>query len=195
MRKILPIIHLASQFATVQRALGYREGHVENDAEHSFQLALVCWSANEQYQLGFNEGLIMKFALVHDLVEVYAGDTDAHGSQAAIASKKEREHKAFEKLKQTYGVFEDLIKTIERYETKTDPEAQLVSIMDKLIPSAHVYFGKGDYCQTHKLSMDEWKHWINRKIKKESLHQKLQVFFEKSLQEIQTDFSEIFYRE
>ena len=195
MKKIIPIIRLASKFATVLRTTGYREGHLENDAEHSYQLALVCWNANEQYNLSFQDELILKFALVHDLVESYAGDTDAHDTQEALASKKDREIEAFQMLKIEYKQFEDMIHTIERYERKNDPEAQLVYLMDKLIPDVNVHFGRGDYYHSRKINLADWKKWLLRKINRESLHPKLIALLDESIREIETNFKDTFYQE
>ena len=145
MKKIIPIINLAATFASVKRTTGYREGHLENDAEHSYQLALVCWSANEQYDLGLKDELILKFALVHDLIEIYVGDIDAFDDKEKIATKKESEAKAFARLKAEYAPFEDMISAIERYEKKAEVEAQLVYVMDKFIVDANIHHSKGDY--------------------------------------------------
>src|SRR3990167_6828 len=163
MKKIIPIIDLATKFAAVNRTVGYRKGHFENDAEHSYQLALVCWSTNEQYHLGLNNELILKFALVHDLVELYAGDTDAHDDKQKIACKKEREEKALKALKAEYK-FDEIINTIERYEKKQDVEAQLVYMMDKFIPGINIHFSKGDYYHSRKIDLVDWKKWLLSKI-------------------------------
>lgn len=195
MNKIIPIINLAAKFASVNRTIGYREGHLENDAEHSYQLALVCWSVNVQYNLKLKDELILKYALVHDLVEVYAGDTDAYDDKIKIASKKEREAKALESLKTQYDKFDEITGIIEKYEKKEDEESQLVYIMDKLIPDVNVYYSKSDYYQSRKININEWRKWLFTKIDYKFLSPKLKSIVDESINEIETNFVNNFYNE
>jgi 5'-deoxynucleotidase YfbR-like HD superfamily hydrolase len=193
MKKIIPIINLAAKFATINRTIGYRDGHLENDAEHSYQLALVCWSANEQYKLGLNNELILKYALVHDLVEVYAGDTDAHDDEQKIAQKKEREEKALEEFKADFK-FDEITTTIDRYEKKQDVEAQLVYVLDKFIPNTNIYFGQANYYLSRKIDISTWRKWLNSKIDFDSLNIKLKPLVEESIKEIETSYRDTFYQ-
>src|SRR5579872_5224896 len=96
--KIFQANKISSEFSLVKRNVGYRKSHRENDSEHSFQLELIAWSANHQYKLGLDDEKILKLALVHDLVEVYTGDIDAHSSKKLNEIKKENERKALQKL-------------------------------------------------------------------------------------------------
>jgi len=194
MNKIVPIINLATKVADVKRTVGYRKGHFENDAEHSYQLALVCWSANKQYNLGLEDELILKFALVHDLVEVYAGDTDAHDDKHKIKSKKENEEKAFEALKADYADFKEILETIQRYEKKHDAEAQLVYTLDKFIPDVNIHHSKGDYYRIRKIDITAWKKWLLNKIDYQSLNPKLKPLVDESINEIETNFNDTFYK-
>ncbi|WP_261870205.1 HD family hydrolase [Psychrobacter sp. JCM 18901] len=47
----------------------------ENSAEHSWHLAMACWSIAELFALDVNHEKLLKMALVHDLGEIDAGDT------------------------------------------------------------------------------------------------------------------------
>ncbi len=62
-------------FAEIERAIPwpYSEGRAENDAEHSYSLTLVGMALGEK--LGLDPGKITYYATVHDLPELYAGDT------------------------------------------------------------------------------------------------------------------------
>jgi 5'-deoxynucleotidase YfbR-like HD superfamily hydrolase len=44
----------------------------ENDVEHSYQLAMLCWFTVMENQLSLDVHKVISYALVHDLVEVYA---------------------------------------------------------------------------------------------------------------------------
>lgn len=63
----------------------------ENDAEHSFLLATLGCAIAQQMSPHLDLGKVSQYALVHDLVEAYAGDTTIWASTEEHASKAERE--------------------------------------------------------------------------------------------------------
>ncbi len=69
----------------------------ENDAEHSWHLAMMAMILEEHSDKPVNISHVLKMTLVHDLVEVYAGDTFAYDIEGN-KDKEERENKAAEKL-------------------------------------------------------------------------------------------------
>ncbi len=192
MKKIVPLIQLTADFANVLRAVGYRKGHLENDAEHSFQLAIVCWSANHQYNLKLNDEKILKYALVHDLVELYAGDTDAFGDKNKIASKKDNEKKALDMFKKNNSQYKELLSIIYEYEQKEKTEAQLVYMLDKFIPDINLCNGNSDYYRDRKIDIYKWKEWMGNKIDYDSLSPKLKPLFDESVKEIETIYNTTF---
>ncbi|MBU2542487.1 HD domain-containing protein [Patescibacteria group bacterium] len=195
MKKIIPIANLATRLSTINRAVRYENGHFENDAEHSFQLALVCWATNKQYNLDLNDELLLKLALIHDLVEVYAGDTDAFGDKKDLDSKKEREEKALRKIKEEHPDFSEMSEVIERYERKKDVEAQLVFVLDKILADINIYQNKSDYYKDKKITIDAWKKWLFNKIDIESLDSKLKPLIKEFINEVETKHGEVFYRD
>ncbi len=192
MKKIVPIVNLAAKFSIIKRATGYRKDHLENDTEHSYQLAMVCWSANEQYNLGLNDELILKFALSHDLVEIYAGDVDAFGDKQKIIDKKKNEEKALQVFNSEYSQFKGLVVTIERYEKKEDVEAQLVYVMDKLIQEVNIYNSTADYYQSRGVNFEDWRKWLLQKINYEFLNFKLKSLVDESIVEIEETYKSNF---
>jgi 5'-deoxynucleotidase YfbR-like HD superfamily hydrolase len=62
-------------FANIERQITWPQGEerMENDAEHSFSLALVGMALGEQ--IGLDPQKIAYYATIHDLPELYAGDT------------------------------------------------------------------------------------------------------------------------
>lgn len=195
MKKIIPIIELTSKSAAVLRTVGYKDGHFENDAEHSYQLALACWSANEQYNLGLNNEIILKLALTHDLVEIYAGDTDAHASPEYLNSKAERERLALEQLKKEYNNFQDMLRTIEAYEKSDTDEAKLVHFLDKIVPDVNIYNSISNYYKERKVTYDGWKTWLFGKINYESMNSNLKLLVDESVQHVKNNFQNIFHQE
>lgn len=193
MKKIIPIIKLAADFANVMRVLRYREGHLENDAEHSYQLAMACWSANHQYRLGLDDGKILKYALVHDLVELYAGDTDAFGDKERLAAKKKNEERAFQQLRKEYGKFGEILEAIEAYNKKADLESHVVNVIDKLVAWANIQNSKDDYHVRRKVSIDTWKKRLFDKIDYDALDPKIKAIIDEAVAEVETKYQESFF--
>ena len=193
MKKVIPIIKLTADFANVKRVLRYREGHVENDAEHIYHLAMVCWSANHQYELGLRDEKILKYALVHDLVELYAGDTDAFGDKERIASKKKNEADALRKLKQNYSEFHELFEAIDEYSEKINQEAHLVNIMDKLVAAVNIWHSKDDYHMRRKISIETWKKRLFEKIDYNLLDSRLKLIVDEVVHEAETTYRDTFF--
>ena len=70
----------------------------ENSAEHSWHFALTALTLHEYCSIeGVDISRVIKIALVHDLVEIYAGDTPAYDAKGNI-DKDEREKEAADKL-------------------------------------------------------------------------------------------------
>ncbi len=106
---------------------------LENSAEHSWQLAMACWSINRYFQLGLNEERLIKLALVHDLGEIDAGDTFLYSSQRSSADVAERQ--CVKRLAADPGNgIGDLEAIWEEQETGSSPETKLLKVADRLLP-------------------------------------------------------------
>lgn len=104
----------------------------ENDAEHAFTLAMVAMSLNEQMGLKLSSGKIAKYALIHDLVEAYAGDVSAKANESEHSTKASKEHEALLKIKEKFGKNLPWVhESIEAYENQTEKEAIFVYLVDK----------------------------------------------------------------
>ena len=69
----------------------------ENDAEHSWHLALMCALLSEYANEPIDVAKTMIMVLIHDLIEIDAGDTYAY-DEAGNATKRERELKAADRI-------------------------------------------------------------------------------------------------
>lgn len=169
--ELFKFISFLHQSVNVKRSTKIKgRGSFENNAEHSYQLALIAWYFIDYYKMDLNKELVLKYALAHDLVEAYAGDTDPHIHRKEFrASKQEREHKAQEKIKKEFSGFGGLTNTIENYEKRKDPEAQLVYALDKLTPVINTYLAGDAYYQKQGVSFDGWKQWLRDKIESAGL--------------------------
>ncbi len=142
---LLNIFKLIHAFQHIQRRLHVTgEERWENDAEHSFQLALISWYIVQKEKLPLKLDKICMYALAHDLVEVYAGDTFAHDKDAAVhASKAEREGLAAMRLQAVFSDFPELHEVIQGYEHLVDEESRLVYALDKILPPTNIYIDGG----------------------------------------------------
>ncbi len=142
---LLNIFKLTHKFQHIQRRLHVTgEERWGNDAEHSFQLALMAWYVAQKERLPLRLDKIFMYALAHDLVEVYAGDTFAHDKDAAVhASKAEREGLAAIRLQKEFSDFPDLHETIQGYEHLVDEESRLVYALDKILPPTNICIDGG----------------------------------------------------
>ncbi len=115
----------------------------ETDAEHAFTLAVLAPTLAERLQLGLDIQLVATYALVHDLVEAYAGDVSARHKH--YDDKAEKEHAAYLHIEQRFRTSAPWIaETIERYERRTDDEARFVYAADKLMGALARLADKGE---------------------------------------------------
>lgn len=107
----------------------------ENDAEHSWHLALMAVLLQEHMEEKADLTKVMIMVLIHDLVEIDAGDTYAYDEKGA-QTKREREVKAADRI---FGLlpedqeqyFRELWEEFEAYET---PEAKFAHLLDNFQP-------------------------------------------------------------
>ena len=107
----------------------------ENDAEHSWHLALAAVLLKEHMAEDVDLGRVMTMVLIHDLVEIDAGDTYAYDMEGA-ATKREREVKAAKRifgiLPEDQGIyFRELWDEFEEYETA---DAKYAHLLDNFQP-------------------------------------------------------------
>jgi len=163
--KLLKFFEFLHKSTTVERTVKLQSRDaMENNAEHSFQLALVCWYLIDYFKLKLNKELIFKYCLAHDLVEVYAGDTDPFKhSEDFIASKEEREEQALEKIGKQFPEFSSLTNIIGQYENKNDDESKFVYIIDKIAPSINTYLAKDSYYKDNNVTLEKELDWFKKK--------------------------------
>jgi len=115
----------------------------ESDAEHSWHLAMIVLLLKDELGVEFNLEKAIKIALIHDLVEIYTGDTWP-SNEKEKKEKKERERRASKKLfrklpsdlkKEIEGYWED-------YENIKSKESKIVKGLDKIVYPMH-YFMSG----------------------------------------------------
>lgn len=107
----------------------------ENDAEHSWHIALMAFMLKEYVKEPVDVMKVMLMVLIHDLVEIDAGDTYAYDSVGAV-DKREREEKAADRIfgllpKDQGSYFRELWEEFEAYETA---DAKYAHLLDNFQP-------------------------------------------------------------
>lgn len=121
---------------------------LENDAEHSWHIsvmALVLYDCFGGAESGVSVDRAVKMLLLHDIVELYAGDTYCYDT-AASADKRERELAAAEKI---FGMLpgklsNDFMSLWLEFDDEETPDAVFASIMDKTQPLLLNYQNHGE---------------------------------------------------
>lgn len=159
---LVDIGELVLRFAKVNRVTYHEDGVTEeSDTDHTVMLSVcACALAERLYKDVLDLGLVAQFAIVHDLVEVYVGDTDSFGlSQAGREAKESREHGSFllihDKFNTVYPWIGDMI---ERYEALDTKEARFVKTIDKAMPEITHILNGGAYFKKRGLTEEEmWR--------------------------------------
>ncbi len=139
-----------------RRVFVSNKSRFENSAEHSWHLAMfiILFEMDLPKDLNFNK--MLKMALIHDLVEIYAGDTFFFDEEHK-KSKKEREKKAAKKL---FGKLpEDLKKELNtlfyEHEEAKSKEAKMVRSFDQLQPMIQNILSDGYSWTLHKITAED----------------------------------------
>jgi 5'-deoxynucleotidase YfbR-like HD superfamily hydrolase len=159
-------------FYRVQRhtPLRMEDGRWENDAEHSWSVALFACALAPHIDPALDVGKICQYATVHDLVEVHAGDTSNFAPQEKKASKEAREEAALGRLTKQLSAFPWITQTIIEYEEQATAEARFVKSIDKLIPLLFDYVEEGLFYQENKITVEDWKKQLEKHRQKASRH-------------------------
>jgi putative hydrolase of HD superfamily len=119
----------------------YRQTHItghlrrENDAEHAWHMAIMAYLLKEYSNEPIDIAKTMLMCLIHDVVEIDAGDAYAYDTEA-LAHQKEREEKAKERI---YSLLPDdqkekLTAIFDEFEANETPEARFAHAMDNFQP-------------------------------------------------------------
>lgn len=155
---VVDLGRLALAFGRVDRITYHEDGVTpESDTDHTVMLGLVACAFAARHLPGLDLGRIAQYALAHDLVEVYAGDTPTlRISAAQRLGKHEREMAALERIEREFGDrLPWVAETIRSYEARQNPEARYVKALDKLLPKITHLSNGGVTLQQQAMGCDE----------------------------------------
>lgn len=128
----------------------------ENDAEHSWHLGVMAILLSEYSNKKDLDVLrVLKMVLVHDIVEIDAGDTFCYDEKRYL-DKREREEKAADRI---FGILpDDQAREIrdlwEEFEECETPEARFANALDRFQPLLHNYITRGRSWKEHGITRD-----------------------------------------
>ena len=128
----------------------------ENTAEHSWHVTLMALVLAEHAAAPVDRARVLELLLVHDLVEIDAGDTFAYDSQGT-ETKLAREQAAAERI---FGLLpeaqaRELRALWDEYEAEETPEARFALSLDRLMPMLHNALSEGRAWRANGVSADK----------------------------------------
>ena len=154
---LVDIASLISKFAMVNRVTLLENGQtLESDTDHTVMLSVCACSLAAKLYPTLNVGKISQYALVHDLVEAYAGDTDTSNFDTVNwQDKTDRESKAFQKIKDEFSKnYNWIADTISQYDKQEDDEAKFVKLMDKVMTKLTHRSNGGVYFKNNNITKE-----------------------------------------
>lgn len=134
------------------RLLG--SGRRENTAEHTWHITLMAMILHEYAGEPVDLLRTLKMLLVHDIVEIDAGDTFAYADQS---NKAHDEAAAADRL---FGLLpaeqcEECKALWREFEQRATPESRFANAMDRLMPALHNLYGGGGAWRAHKVTWSQ----------------------------------------
>ena len=140
----------------------YRQTHIlggarrENDAEHAWHMAIMAFVLQEYANEPIDVLRVMKMVLMHDLVEIYAGDTYAYDENGK-ETQRERELAAADRI---FGMLpEDQEKEFrgiwEEFEERKSPEAKFARMLDNYQPLSLNNANQGGDWRAHDVARSQ----------------------------------------
>ena len=110
-------------------------GRAENDAEHAWHMAIMAYVLREYSNEDIDISRVIMMCLIHDIVEIDAGDTYAYDEEG-LKTQKAREEAAKERI---FSLLpedqkQELISLFDEFEAYETPESKFAHTMDNLQP-------------------------------------------------------------
>ena len=140
----------------VRRTLLIDRSRRENDAEHSWHLAMMALVLAEYAEPGVDIGRVIRMLLLHDLVEIDAGDAFFYDA-AAEADKEAREQEAAERL---FGLLPEgqgaAFRALwDEFEARETADARFARALDRVQPMLHNFHTEGGTWLEYGVTLDQ----------------------------------------
>lgn len=160
------------------------EKRLENSAEHSWHVALMALLLEEHANEPVDITKVVKMLLLHDVVEIDAGDTfvyDVQASKDQAEKELKAAHRLFGLLPKEQG--DELLALWLEFEAAQTPEAKFGKALDRLIPMLLNYHNQGQSWIEHGVTSQQAL-TINQKIEagSETLWKKAQQLISEAVE-------------
>ncbi|CAN5461966.1 HD domain-containing protein [soil metagenome] len=148
------ILEIDKLKSILRRTSLINEARRENSAEHSWHIAVMAVLLSEHANEALNLAHVVKMLLIHDIVEIDAGDTFAYGGVSKV-DQQAQETIAAERL---FGLLPidqavELRALWEEFDAMSTPEAKFANAVDRLMPILHNYQNQGGTWREHGVTL------------------------------------------
>jgi putative hydrolase of HD superfamily len=150
------IIEIDKLKSVVRRSYLADGSRRENSAEHSWQLAMMAVVLTEHANAPVDLLRVITMVLIHDIVEIDAGDTYIYDTQGAL-DKAQREQQAADRIFALLPAdqAQELQSLWEEFEARETPDARFATTLDRLMPLLHNYVTAGRSWQEHGITSNQ----------------------------------------
>ena len=158
-------------------------GRSENDAEHSWHMAIMTYILQEYSNEKIDVAKVMLMCLIHDLVEIEAGDTYAYDEEN-LKSQKEREALAKEKI---FSILPDdqknfFVNLFDEFEENLTAESKFAHVMDNLQPILLNDNNDGEDWIAHNVTSAQiYKRQVKTKLGSEKIFKVIDEIIQKNI--------------
>jgi putative hydrolases of HD superfamily len=148
----------ADRLKTVLRQSSILDGsRRENSAEHSWHLALMAAVLGDHAPAGTDLGRVTAMLLIHDLVEIDAGDLFVYAGEQAQARQEDAERAAADRLFALLPAAQaaEFRARWDEFEERRTPEAKFARALDRLQPMLANYQLGGGTWRAHGITADQ----------------------------------------
>lgn len=129
---------------------------LENSGEHSWHVALMAVLMQEHANTPIDIARVMKMLLIHDVVEIDAGDTFVYD----VAASKEQEEKELIAAERLFGMLpsdqgDELFSLWKEFEAAQSDDAKYAKALDRLIPMLLNYHNDGQSWKEHGVTREQ----------------------------------------
>ncbi|WP_188789219.1 HD domain-containing protein [Salipiger pallidus] len=174
----------ADKLKAITRATRNHDGRFENSAEHSWHLALFATVLAEHAPEPVNVGRVVKMLLIHDIVEIDAGDAPIFGEvdhSAVDASERAAADRLFGLLPQDQAT--EFLELWHEFEDNETPDARFAKSLDRFQPpNLNLAIGGGSWTD-YNVSLETFEGKLAPKIQRGApalwnwLHPRVKAFF------------------
>ncbi|MGR4991400.1 HD domain-containing protein [Vibrio rotiferianus] len=131
-------------------------GRLENSGEHSWHVTLMAILLQEHANAPVDIARVMKMLLIHDVVEIDAGDTFVYD----VAASKEQEQKELKAAERLFGMLpreqgDELFTLWKEFEAAQSDDAKYAKALDRLIPMLLNYHNDGQSWKENRVTREQ----------------------------------------